>query len=67
MDNINQIGKYLRKSKDQVDYTLTRYSEIFSMVDRIRDSFDTNLPFHMEFKTKIEGNTILVDLNFNVK
>lgn len=65
MDKINQVGKYIKNSKQQSKYSLDRYSEIFPLVEKIRDSFNTDLPFTMEFKIKVSNNSLFLDLDFN--
>ncbi len=66
-DKLNQVGKFIRKSKEDSDYSLKRYSENFPQVERTRDSFDPTLNFNMKFKTKVPDNHISVDLNFGIK
>lgn len=66
MDKIKQVGNYMRKTRQQGDFTVRRYNEIFPLVERVRDNFDSDFPFKMEFKTKIRKNQILLDLNFNM-
>lgn len=66
MDSMTQVGKYIKKTRDDTNFALERFTEIFPQIERTRDFFNSDLRFYMDFKTKVPDNTIFLDLNFNV-
>lgn len=63
-DNLNQIGKYIRKTRQDADFALTRYSRHNPRIERSRDIFDNITPFEMEFEVT-EKSRLSLDINFN--
>ncbi len=66
LPRIDDIGRYINKSNKGIEDALSRYSEIFPLVERGRDFLNFDLPFTMDFKIKVKGNRITLDLNFNL-
>ncbi len=64
-DNLNQVGRGLRRTRRDVDFALTRVKKNVPRIERIRDVFDTDIPFEMSFDTKRNDTTVFMDINFN--
>lgn len=64
-DSLNEIGKYIRKTRDDVDIALDRYLQHRARIERTRDSFSPELPFVFYFDTN-EDETVSMDINFIV-
>ena|ERR1041385_6362697 len=64
-DPINEIGKYIRKTREDSDAALRRYHPIHRNVERVRDIFDDIQPFEMLFTTHNRDTEMLIDLYFN--
>src|SRR4051812_26191365 len=63
-DNLNEVGKGLRRTKKDTDYALKKYHK-FKRAERARDIFDDAVPFVMEFRTESDKETTTLDLTFN--
>jgi hypothetical protein len=64
-DSINEVGKSLRKTKENSEAALRRYAPTRAKIERIRDIFDDVIPFEMEFETKDSEKLMSLDLYFN--
>lgn len=64
-DNLRQIGKYVRETREAANHALNRYSKNLPVVERARDIFDVDIPFEMFFSTKENEKIVLLDLDFN--
>jgi len=64
-DSINEVGKLLRKTKNNSEAALRRHALNHPRVDRVRDLFDDVVPFEMEFETKPQEHSFNMDLYFN--
>jgi len=65
-DNLNEIGKYIQKTRKDTDYALTRYHATIPKVERTRDVFDSEIPFEMGFETEGKEQTVTMNLIFNL-
>lgn len=64
-DNVNEVGKFLRKTRKDVDFSLTRYHKNIPRIERTRDIFDAEIPFEMAFDTDKNDSTVFLNINFN--
>lgn len=64
MDDIRQIGKYLKESSDKADYASKKDMSQNPVIERVRDLFDSTNPMIFKFKTE-EGDQVKLDLNFS--
>lgn len=62
-DNLNEVGKYLKKTRKDVDYALGRYLQRRSRVEGTRDVFSSELSFIFYFDTEDDESTTL-DITF---
>jgi hypothetical protein len=62
-DTLNQAAKQLKKNKERTNYTVGRYSQNFPLIERLRDSFTSDLPFTMEVIC-ISGQKTRITFNF---
>jgi hypothetical protein len=64
-DNLNQIGKYIKDTRDTADYAISRYSAKRNTVERVRDTFTPTNSFLMKFKTRENHENAVIDLRFD--
>lgn len=64
-DNLNQVGRYIGRTKKTADRALNRDTPINPKVERIRDVFDPLSPFEINFETD-QNERVLLDLFFNL-
>jgi len=64
MDEINQIGKYLKEAGRAGDLALKRYIEPSESVEKIRDVFDPEIPFQANLDIPYNMSRVMLDLNF---
>jgi hypothetical protein len=57
LDSLNQAAKQLRGNQERTGYNLSRYSRHFPLVEKVRDSFDSTLPFLMDLTILPQQNT----------
>ena len=63
-DDSNQLGKNLRKNKEDAERALKRGSAINPQLERVRDVLDKEIPFELEFVQERDGNRVLLDIDF---
>lgn len=63
-DNLKQLGKHLRETREDVDFVLGRKLPFRVTVERIREVFTTDLPVEMAFTTKTDTQGVRVDIRF---
>lgn len=64
-DELNRVGKYIRDTREDVNYALSRYKPILHTVERTRDIFDPELSFVMTFRTYEQQKTVKLTVFFN--
>jgi len=64
-DNLNEVGKYISKSRDHADRALKRSRPNRPGVERTRDIFDPVVPFSMNFNVAKTQKRVSLDLEFN--
>lgn len=64
MDNLNELGKILGKIKHDTEYALTRDYPKKPLIHRIRDIFDSKIPFDMEFEVPNNKGSTYLNLFF---
>lgn len=64
MDTVNEVGKYLAKSREKADTALKKQSPEYGMADIARDVFDFQVPFQMHFRTPRKGMSVAADIQF---
>lgn len=64
-DGLNQIGKAIRGQRNDSNDALNRYSRTRKQIERVRDVFDVEVPFNMEFNTKGKFSTVSMNLYFS--
>jgi hypothetical protein len=64
-DNLNQVGKYIKKTRTDTEYALKKVRPYRPTVERTRDIFDVDIPFSMQFEVKDTQKSISLDLEFN--
>jgi hypothetical protein len=64
-DQLNEVGKYIKKSRTDADYALKKVRPNRPTVERTRDIFDIDIPFSMQFEVKDTQKSISLDLEFN--
>jgi hypothetical protein len=63
-DNLNEVGRYLRRAGKTADQALKRTRPRIPVKDRVRDSVSSAVPFSMSFESN-GNNRVIVDINFN--
>lgn len=64
-DKIREVGKSLRKTRENSEAALRRYNVKHPRIERARDIFDDVIPFEMEFKTESQDSLFSMDVFFN--
>lgn len=64
MDDINQIGKYLKEAGRTADLAIKRVIEPSESVEKIRDVFDPEIPFQANVNIPYNASRVMLDLNF---
>lgn len=64
-DGLNQLGKYIKKTRDDSNYALNRYLQRRASVERVRDVFDPINSFTMKFRTREGHERAVLDLRFD--
>lgn len=64
-DQLNEVGKYLKTTRDIANRAIKKNRPYRPSVERIRDIFDTEVPFTMEFNISKNQKNIKLDLEFN--
>ena len=64
-DNLNQVGKYIRDSGDKAQRAVKKQKPVRPSIERTRDIFDVDIPFHMEFDVAPNQKSVSLDLEFN--
>lgn len=62
-DNLNEVGKGLRRTRRDTDYALKKYHKPLR-VERARDVFDPENLFSMEFRIEDNRESAILDLKF---
>lgn len=62
-DSLREVGKYIKKTREDVDHALDRYLQHRAKVERTRDTFSDVIPFVFYFKTE-EDDVVTLELNF---
>lgn len=64
-DNLNELGKIFRSNREDSDSSTRRYSENYPMIECIREEFDPNFSYYLEFYTyKKTSNQVFLDIMF---
>jgi hypothetical protein len=63
-DKINQLGRYLKESKDTSDRALARNHPKVRTSERVRDVFDSTIPFKMVVKKDYLFDDTTLNLSF---
>lgn len=63
-DSLNQIGRFVKKTRQNSDYALKRYHANLPTVENVRDVFDPDIPFEMAFKTRRKEDKVSLNLTF---
>lgn len=63
-DSLNEVGRYIKKTRDNADYALKRGKKRHNKVERTRDVFTDSASFIMFFRTE-EDERVWMDLNFS--
>jgi hypothetical protein len=64
-DQLNEVGKYIKKTRTDSDYALKKIRPYRPTVERTRDIFDVDVPFSMQFEVKHTQKSVSLDLEFN--
>jgi hypothetical protein len=64
-DNLNEVGKSLRETKDRADYASKKVRPNRPSVERTRDIFDSLVDFQMTFDVSPKQKRVGLDLEFN--
>jgi len=64
-DNLNEVGKYIKKTRTNADYAIKKMRPHRPTVERTRDIFDVDIPFEMQFDVKPNQKSVSLDLEFN--
>lgn len=62
-DNLNQVGKYIKKTGQTSDAAIKRTRAILPKRDRVRDTVSSVFPFKMTYMS--EGKSVLMDIDLN--
>lgn len=63
-DSLNQVGKYIGKTRKNADRALNRDRPIQPRLERVRDIFDETTAFEMSFKKLRNDERVTLDLFF---
>lgn len=64
-DKISEVGKSLGKTRRDAEAAIRRVQPIHPKLERVRDVFDLEVPFEMEFETEPNNKSFYLDLYFN--
>lgn len=67
MDDIKEVGKYLKQTARKADLALKRDFEPQTTVEKIRDIFDTVQPFEAAVETPVNMSKAIMDITFRQK
>lgn len=62
-DNLNQVGRYMRRANKHADLALKRNFSSLAKRDRARDTVSAVYRFRMTIQS--EGTPVSIDINFN--
>jgi len=63
-DKADQIGKIIKKNQTNAQHALKRYVPLLRKIESVRDTFDSDIPFDMEFNTKPNESIVTLSLFF---
>ena len=63
-DGLNQIGKYVKRTRDKTNRAVDRFYPNLPLVDIIRDVVDPTVPIIFWFETKARNSTVALTLTF---
>lgn len=64
-DKLSQVGKNLGQTRKNAETAIRRYQPIHNKIERIRDIFDEETSFEMEFESEVHDSRFQLDLYFN--
>jgi hypothetical protein len=64
-DNLKQTGKVIGKTRNTADYAVKRVQKNFPIIERVRDSFDVEHPFVMEFLTNRDEQDVTITIQIS--
>lgn len=64
-DSLNEVGKDLRRTKDEANYASKKVRPNRPSVERTRDIFDSTVDFEMKFDVSPKQKRVGLDLEFN--
>lgn len=64
-DNLNEVGKYIKQTRERADYASKKVRPNRPAVERTRDIFDSVVDFEMKFDVSPKQKRVGLDLEFN--